>query len=345
MLPAVLKEIVPACPAESRGIAAPTRPLGASVGDASRRAHPARERPARRSGRQTQLARQTDHRHEQGLEILAVQPPKLANRSVLREVARRQHPERHVLFPLPRAPPRRKHGRRRIRVDQHVQPSSAAHTARCAARSPSYGTRNAVRSKPSTRWRTWCAKWPPATTPARRAATPARRAATAAIVPVRSGKKSSTSSPSGVGLAYACRIVSSPAQTLGGSARPTRIARRQPVFLEPPDLPRPAPFAALEHSSPRFRRPPIQPQPLAPSPAFTACDVRLPAAPAGWWGTGGLAGSTFYLRVRSEAAHRAFVRAFTPALDAEASTPGGERRRRNRHPRGESGGNGSHDRP
>ena len=32
-------------------------------------------------------------------------PAWLANRSVLREVARRQHPERHVLFPLPRAPP------------------------------------------------------------------------------------------------------------------------------------------------------------------------------------------------------------------------------------------------
>ena len=237
---------------------------------------PRGERPARRSGRQTQ-------RTPDGPPHVKSSRCSRRDSQTVRSCGKLPAPASGtpVLFPLPRAPPRRKHGRRRIRVDQHVQPSSAAHTARCAARSPSYGTRNAVRSKPSTRSRTWCAKWPPATTPARRAAMPARRAATAAIVPVVAARNSSTSSPSGVGLAYDCRI-SSTAQTLGGSARPTRIARRQPVVLEPPDLPRPAPFAALEHRSPRFRRPPIQPQPLAPSPAFTACDVRLPAAPAGW---------------------------------------------------------------
>ena len=66
-----------------------------------------------------QLASQTDHLDEQLLEIVQVPPPKLADRPVLREVARRQHPERHVLFQLPRNPTRRKHTRR-VGVEQHL---------------------------------------------------------------------------------------------------------------------------------------------------------------------------------------------------------------------------------
>ena len=69
--------------------------------------------------RQTQLLRQTDHLHEQRLEIRQVPTPKLAQRPVLRKVPRRQHPERHVLFQLPRDPARREHPRR-VGVEQHL---------------------------------------------------------------------------------------------------------------------------------------------------------------------------------------------------------------------------------
>ena len=69
--------------------------------------------------RQTQLLRQTDHLHEQRLEILQVPTPELAQRPVLRKVARRQHPERNVLFQLPSHPARREHPRR-VGVEQHL---------------------------------------------------------------------------------------------------------------------------------------------------------------------------------------------------------------------------------
>ena len=69
--------------------------------------------------RQTQLLRQTDHLHEQRLEILQVPTPKLAQRPVLRKVARRQHPETNVLFQLPSDPARREYPRR-VGVEQHL---------------------------------------------------------------------------------------------------------------------------------------------------------------------------------------------------------------------------------
>ena len=69
--------------------------------------------------RQPQLLRQTDHLHEQRLEILQMPTPELAQRPMLRKTARRQHPEPHVLFQLPRDPPRREHPRR-VPVEQHL---------------------------------------------------------------------------------------------------------------------------------------------------------------------------------------------------------------------------------
>ena len=88
--------------------------------------------------RQTQLPGQTDHLHEQRPEIRQVPPPKLAHRPVLRKVARRQHPERNVLFQLPRDRPRRKHPRR-VGVQRHLLTIIRGAYGALRRPSPSYG--------------------------------------------------------------------------------------------------------------------------------------------------------------------------------------------------------------
>ena len=69
--------------------------------------------------RQTQCPRQSDHLDKQLLEIRQVPLPKRAHRPVVREIVRRQKPERDVLFQLLGYPPRGKYTRR-IRVEQNL---------------------------------------------------------------------------------------------------------------------------------------------------------------------------------------------------------------------------------
>ena len=51
---------------------------------------------------QPHLARQTHHLHEQLPQLLQVQRTELPDRAVRREVARREHPEGHILVQLAR---------------------------------------------------------------------------------------------------------------------------------------------------------------------------------------------------------------------------------------------------
>ena len=68
---------------------------------------------------QAHLARQPHHLHEQLRQLLQVQGPEVADRAVRREVARRQHPEGHVLVELPGDLARAEHARG-VAVDQHL---------------------------------------------------------------------------------------------------------------------------------------------------------------------------------------------------------------------------------
>ncbi len=68
---------------------------------------------------QPHLPRNPNHLQKQRPEVRQMTMPELADRPMLGKVPRRQHPKRHVLFQLPRYPPRRENPRR-IPVDQHL---------------------------------------------------------------------------------------------------------------------------------------------------------------------------------------------------------------------------------
>ena len=65
------------------------------------------------------LARHPHHLDKHPLEVFEMATPKLTDRAVLREVARRQHPKRHILLKLPRNGARGEHPRR-VGVNQNL---------------------------------------------------------------------------------------------------------------------------------------------------------------------------------------------------------------------------------
>ena len=69
--------------------------------------------------RQSHLARHPHHLHKQLAELPQMSASELAHRAMLREVARREHPKRHILLQLPRHRARGERARR-VGIDQHL---------------------------------------------------------------------------------------------------------------------------------------------------------------------------------------------------------------------------------
>ena len=69
--------------------------------------------------RQSHLARYPHHLHKQLAELPQMSASELAHRAMLREVARREHPKRHILLQLPRHRARGERARR-VGIDQHL---------------------------------------------------------------------------------------------------------------------------------------------------------------------------------------------------------------------------------
>ena len=155
-----------------------------------------------------QLASQTDHLDEQLLET-QVPPPKLADRPVLREVARRQHAERHVSDFRFRAIPRDSQGRLggRVGVERHLHQHPRRIPARCDARRPRTSRERRQIASPSTRSLMPLPGDPPQPLPY-------IRRQQQRLLRCVAGEMSSTSSPYVVRLFYNCRTpVRLPAQT------------------------------------------------------------------------------------------------------------------------------------